>query len=297
MGLRNGFVYVLHFEHHLGGHAEHYIGCTEQPVQRLTAHAAGAGSRITRALREKGYGFRLGTLATCNYAAMRRIERDMKGQHNASRYCALCHGDNAKRFPDTTPYPYDFDSRTAEVRYKEPVIVSMKPLEESALKGVPTARLRINEAARRLMKVNRDCLGFVPAGDEASAVLSLLDLGQMVVATSGIEVIGYCSFTLCPSRIRAKIQQTVVDDAWRLQGIGRRMVQMVKNGPWLYVEAAVKDTLAATQFWEAEGFKRFHERNHKTSGNKLVDFLWTKSTTQATVQTGHQPEGANDVQQ
>jgi predicted GIY-YIG superfamily endonuclease len=80
-----GIVYLLHFSQPYQ-HARHYIGWTEDLIERLELHASGHGARLTAVIRQAGIGFIL--VRTCE--GTRHTERAIKNHHGAVRYCPLC---------------------------------------------------------------------------------------------------------------------------------------------------------------------------------------------------------------
>jgi predicted GIY-YIG superfamily endonuclease len=85
-----GWLYVLHFDNKLS-HAQHYLGSTQNPTERWTAHATGNGARITEVLHEKGEHWIVAavyqTLPNIDHLA---AERHAKRQKNTAIYCPIC---------------------------------------------------------------------------------------------------------------------------------------------------------------------------------------------------------------
>ncbi|MPZ24453.1 MAG: endonuclease [Dehalococcoidia bacterium] len=79
-------LYLLHFDRDLG-HARHYLGYAGDIPARLTAHAAGAGARLTQVARERGIGW---TLAATWPNGARTDERRLKRNGASTRLCPLC---------------------------------------------------------------------------------------------------------------------------------------------------------------------------------------------------------------
>ncbi len=107
-------IYILHFDTKLH-HAEHYIGATRYLKRRLTAHAQGHAARLTHALVKEGIEWKLASVFQCAYHGF-ALERKLKDQKNAHRYCSICN-----RIPARTPLgtrldlsliPFPIDSAT-----------------------------------------------------------------------------------------------------------------------------------------------------------------------------------------
>lgn len=90
-----GTVYLIHFERPLGdltnprGQAQHYLGYTNDLDARLRAHRSGNGAAIMAAVSTAGIGWRL----VQTWPGDRALERKLKGQHNAPRFCPICRGE------------------------------------------------------------------------------------------------------------------------------------------------------------------------------------------------------------
>jgi predicted GIY-YIG superfamily endonuclease len=89
--LRDGIVYLLHFDRPYG-HAAHYTGWTTDLDGRLAQHDAGRGARLLTVVRNAGIGWRLAR----TWPGTRATERALKSQGGASRRCPLC-GINPRR--------------------------------------------------------------------------------------------------------------------------------------------------------------------------------------------------------
>ena len=265
-----GYVYVLHFDSKLS-HAEHYVGCTHNIFDRLTAHANGAGSRLTQVLRENGFRWRLGALGVCpSHASVRRVERNVKKQHNAKRYCEVCaerEGFICARIPGSTPFPLEmmpFDHTcdklaTSEYPQREMVVrLSDDKFTERQMMDV-----------QKLMQADKDALGFIPIG-HTNGFRKMIDKQQVVLALHKEEVLGYCMFDIGWDRFSANIVQTVVRDDCRLFGFGRRMLEVVsKSFHAEEMNASVADDLPANDFWKSCGFEVVSQFVHDTSGRKI----------------------------
>jgi hypothetical protein len=86
-----GVIYMLHF-HRPYKHARHYVGWTEDLLDRLDRHANGHGARLVAVIWHAGIGFTL--IRICE--GTRRRERAIKNAGGAVRYCPAC-----------TPHPWN----------------------------------------------------------------------------------------------------------------------------------------------------------------------------------------------
>ena len=80
-----GVIYMLCF-HQPYKHARHYVGWTEDLLDRLDRHAKGNGSRLVEVITQAGIGFTL--VRVCE--GTRRTERAIKNAGGAVRYCPAC---------------------------------------------------------------------------------------------------------------------------------------------------------------------------------------------------------------
>jgi predicted GIY-YIG superfamily endonuclease len=80
-----GVIYMLHF-HQPYRHARHYVGWTEDLLDRLDRHAAGHGARLVTVITQAGIGFTL--VRICE--GTRHTERAIKNAGGAPRYCPAC---------------------------------------------------------------------------------------------------------------------------------------------------------------------------------------------------------------
>lgn len=266
------YIYVLHFHEKLS-HAMHYIGCTESPRQRLNAHAAGAGSKLTRALVEQGIEWRLGSLMTCSHKRMRELERGLKDEKNSSRYCGVCNASPAS-FPGTQHYPIENLSW---------------PIESSEMKRAINGQERIsvrltedNEPQSTIRKIldlqrpDKDALGFIPGGG-SGGLATYVHRKRICLAYCNDTLIGYCAYKLNSMETRIAIHQLCVADSARMKGAGRMMVALVLTS-WEAKEAVakVRDDLAANSFWQEIGFRCEKQVPHKTSGRTINHYLYKK---------------------
>lgn len=100
------FLYLLHFEEKLS-HAQHYLGSSEDLIQRLKTHADGWGAAITAHLAEEGRHWVLAGLWTLRDPSwsLRDVERRAKKAHRGNSYCPICMGERCKTPPGTIAYP------------------------------------------------------------------------------------------------------------------------------------------------------------------------------------------------
>jgi hypothetical protein len=87
-----GTVYLIHFDRPIGnpnnprGHAQHYIGYSDNLAERLLDHAKGQGSAIMAYLAQTGIGW----LVTRTWMGGRTFERKLKNRKNAKAICPIC---------------------------------------------------------------------------------------------------------------------------------------------------------------------------------------------------------------
>jgi predicted GIY-YIG superfamily endonuclease len=100
-----GVIYMLCFTQPYR-HARHYVGWTEDLLDRLDRHAAGRGARLVEVITQAGIGFTL--VRVCE--GTRRRERAIKHAGGAVRYCPTCtpHPRNGR----WGPVPVEFIPRT-----------------------------------------------------------------------------------------------------------------------------------------------------------------------------------------
>jgi GNAT superfamily N-acetyltransferase/predicted GIY-YIG superfamily endonuclease len=264
------YIYVLHFEHK-HHHAQHYVGCTEKLLQRLTAHAIGHGSALCRHLHTIGVNWQLATLYTTTHAQMRRMERSLKNQHHAHRYCTICTSENnalpgCREYPICT-IPFKTDSEqlrgsTLKLR-TAPIYRFIKPEEHQ----------ETLQQIKKLMSAEKDALGFIPVGGTAG-LEDLLPNRQIALAENSGELLAYAAFTIPMDKTTVNIQQAVVTDGARLQGIGKNLVDMIQDRyPDQALSAKVREDLAANEFWLALGFLEFGVYKHKTSMRPINHYV------------------------
>lgn len=261
---QQGYVYVLHFDSPLA-HARHYIGCTMDPRARLIAHAQGRTAAIMRAVKSECITFRLGALGTTHKAGMRRIERQVKDWHQGEQFCAACRGEGARALPGTTPYPLE----VLPFPLTSPELAALtEPRVWTTRQTTPADPLSLSTELARVSKSEKDCIGFIPAGGDGGATLALIH-GRVIVAEDQQHQVG--GFVLWSENdAYLTIAQTVVQDAYRGQGIGRMLIDHVARvRPGKPMFAKVRDSLHANGFWQAIGFKLDQVETHPTSGSAL----------------------------
>lgn len=271
------YIYVLHFSTPLK-HAKHYTGCTLNLRARLTAHACGAGSAITRALHRQGIGFTLGSLFTCCKADMRRLERSLKDHNHGPRFCRLCSGETCDRIPGTMPYPIEAirwpvdsagllaDPQTL-ITGRSPELITVRATTEADTVG-PAMRF-----VKSLMGSERDNLGFIPAGGSEGLAITMGRGLVFLVANNGQDV-GYACVTIPHNGQTVNIHQVAVCDDARLFGHGRALVEYIaQRFPLATLYAKVRDDLAANHFWRTLGFHCGRTSRHRTSANPINHYI------------------------
>lgn len=259
------YIYILHFGTKLA-HAEHYTGCTADLRTRLIRHANGDAARLTQVLIEEGIEWRLGGLMETSVRNMRRLERHLKDQHNAWKYCEIC-SQPPMAMKGCKPWP-----------------VGLVPFEATsqALRGIAVYQLRphvrpisagdgpeVMEQVRKLMRKDKDALGYIPAGGSQGLQL-LVSRGQIMLAEMADVVIGYAAYTVSRHNDLINIHQCCVADEYRLGGTGTKLVGAVgEKHAGIEMCCKVRSDLAANHFWEAIGFECVGSVAHKTSGNVL----------------------------
>jgi predicted GNAT family acetyltransferase/predicted GIY-YIG superfamily endonuclease len=261
-----GYVYVLHFGTKLGNHAQHYIGCTTDPVTRLTCHAHGHSSSIMRACKKEGIPFMLAYLGQCRRAQMKRLERQCKNWKNAAEFCEICRGQDVRAVAATEPLALEmlpFPLTSEELKKYTP------PPPVKVVRSGPKTPVSAVEAIIRFGKEEAGALGFIPI----MGVSNYVAQGQVMLAYSGKEVVGFCVFGKGDGS-GLNIQQTCVADGHRGRGIGRQLVQAIIDAhPGQVIRAKVRDDLHANGFWASIGFKCPGDHTHRTSANVL--HVWT----------------------
>lgn len=263
---RQGYVYVLHFEEPIceGGTCQHYIGCTCDLRQRLITHAQGRGARLTQVAKERGIKWQLAALGITHVTGMRRIERQLKDWHGVRGQCSICTAE-PYAIPGTKGYPLEevpFPVRSellAALGTKEPRITFRLTNADDSLRVV-------NDIVR-LMRTEKEALGFIPAGGDKGLTLSVA-AGRVAVCYVDGVLAGYVAFT--ENEKYASIHQTVVADSQRRCGIGRKLVELCRESrPEKYWVCHVRDDLIANEFWQGIDWQSEGFTTHETSGQRL----------------------------
>jgi len=97
------FIYLLHFVDKLS-HAQHYLGSTEKPIERLRQHARGQGANITGVLVEKGIEWTLARLLRVNDGKAVEMEYLLKRRNHGPRLCPIC-SQQPTHIDGTTDFP------------------------------------------------------------------------------------------------------------------------------------------------------------------------------------------------
>lgn len=106
---RTHWIYLVCFTSPLG-HAQHYIGSTDDVAARLTRHASGQGSRLVRAVTRAGIPFTCTRLWRVESGDGRLVERRLKTLGSRKRICPRCTpGTGWGRFPGTVDVPVPAD--------------------------------------------------------------------------------------------------------------------------------------------------------------------------------------------
>lgn len=80
-----GTVYLIHFDQPIS-HAQHYMGWSSKPMDRVNEHFAGNGAKITKAFASAGIGGEL----VRTWPGNRAFERTLKDRKNARGLCPKC---------------------------------------------------------------------------------------------------------------------------------------------------------------------------------------------------------------
>lgn len=85
-------IYLIHFEHEYKG-TRHYLGYTEAETvdARLERHRASRGARLLQVLNDNNINYDV----VRTWPGDRRLERKLKKQKNARRFCPIC---NPKKY-------------------------------------------------------------------------------------------------------------------------------------------------------------------------------------------------------
>lgn len=262
-----GYIYTLHFDKAIT-HTRHYTGCTTELRQRLASHAQGRGARLLRVLKEREIGWELGGLSSCTVSEMRRLERLLKRQHNAKRYCQLCQGTEAARLGEAQPLDLEVipwprrceELRVYGLRSWSPRIRFAKEQEPDWVRG----------GIEELVRANKDGIGFIPVGG-AGGLSWAASRGKLLLGTVGQELAGFLLFS--QGRAGCRIQQVVVADRHRRCGIGKQLVDYLgRSRPKEVLSCWVREDLIANEFWTGIGFEVIDLKKHKSSGSTLLQY-------------------------
>lgn len=265
------YVYLLHFEKPLS-HAEHYSGSTFNVRKRLQRHANGHGSRLTRAIMERGIGWQLAALWQTSHVNSRWAERHLKDQKNGPRYCPICN-EAPPKLTGCNNYPLD------EVRDVIGIGLTSQdytPIDNSIV--VRVAEERDATWIRHLMERDRESLGFIPVGkDSTSGLYPQIAKGMVLVAElnqyhAGYVVYGTSTQGFAKGQTRLQVHQACVADEARLCGVGKLMIERLTSIYQMPMIAKVRTDLPAVKFWEACGWTPGEPTKHKTSGNLITTF-------------------------
>lgn len=257
------FVYILHFDDPLA-HAQHYVGMTGNLRQRLEAHASGNGARLTEVLKDDSKPWTLGGLFQTTPTNARRVEKNLKDQHNTARYCDICNRDapapeGSKRYPlEEVP----FSTRSTKLDREKP--------EEFRI-VIREARDQFDiDFARGLQRKHKVELGFL----NDTALWIAANEQHFHVATMNGKMAGFVIWTYHESRKEITIHQCCIDDTARLRYIGRDMINAIAaSNPTSSIWCKVRFDLPANFFWEAIGFKKVKTITHKTSKQQLNQYF------------------------
>lgn len=71
---------------HPRGQGRHYVGMSTNLAQRIATHREGRGARMLAAAVQRGISFEV----VRTWPGGREMEKRIKAQHNARRYCPRC---------------------------------------------------------------------------------------------------------------------------------------------------------------------------------------------------------------
>ena len=257
------FVYVLHFDDPLS-HAQHYVGMTGNLKQRLAAHAAGDGARLTEVLAEQQRAWTLTGLFQTTATNARRVERELKESKNLSRYCDACTPDapappGSKRYPLTeVPFAYRSTELGASSTEKPNILVR-------------EARDQIDiNFTRELQRYHKVELGFL----NDTALWTACNEQHMHIVHFNGSPAGFAIWTRMQNGSEIKIHQCAVIDTARLRGCAKALVNaLAALNPMSAIWCKVRVDLPANFFWEAIGFQKVRTVEHKSSKQQLNQYF------------------------
>lgn len=257
------FVYILHFDEPLS-HAQHYVGMTGNLKQRLEAHAAGNGARLTEVLNDEQRGWILAGLFQTTAANARRVEKNLKESKNLQRYCDICNPDapapaGSKRYPLAD---VNFPQRSSEM-------ASANATENRITIREGRDQLDIN-LTRTIQTKHKVELGFL---NDTALWTACNEQHMYVVEFNGVPC-GFAIWTYHAKVREVTIHQCAVLDEARLRGCARAMIAgLAAMNPTSSLWCKVRVDLPANYFWEAIGFSKVRTLTHKTSKQPLNQYF------------------------
>lgn len=265
------WVYILHFDDPVSQHAQHYSGSTSALRRRLESHASGHGSKLTRELHTRGITWRLGALTECTITGMRQLERYLKDQHNAKRYCEICNP-NPMRIGDGRPWDLSLVGFPTTSTELDNLADGRDPVFVRSASETDHNFLSIQSQMIALQRADKDALGFIPTSGH-EGLTTLQRTGRIALAQVGPAIIGYAAWTACNDGDSVRIHQCVVEDSWRCRGIGKTLVDHVaEQSQRKTIVCTVRSDLPANLFWAAIGFKHCGVKLHPTSNSTLNQY-------------------------
>lgn len=262
----SSFLYILHFDEKVGGHAIHYCGVTRSLKQRLLTHARGQGSRLTRELHRLEIPWTLTGLYEVALKSKHKVERHCKDQGHLSRYCGLC-SDVQARLPLARQIDIDLltiPTTSLDILAEPFALISASP-ERTTRTSLPGEKTGVMASIRAMMQADKHSLGFIPAGG-SEGLQFLADRCKIVLAEERGDVIGYTAFTTRDHDKMVTIQQCCTRDDARLTGVGKAMVnQVLEIYEGFTLQCHVRHDLPANDFWSSIGFIFDGTKIHRTS--------------------------------
>jgi len=82
------YIYLLHFDKKVGGHASHYCGRSKEPLTRINRHLRNTSKvKIINAAHEQGCKIHVALIMPVPH---NKSERAMKDSKSMKRYCKFC---------------------------------------------------------------------------------------------------------------------------------------------------------------------------------------------------------------
>lgn len=284
------FVYILHFDTPLS-HAQHYVGMTGNLKQRLAAHAAGSGARLTEVLKDNERPWTLAGLFQTTTTNARRVERELKESKNLARYCDICTPDapappRSKRYP-LTEVPFKHRSTDIDPQQHGDVTISVREARD---------QIDIN-FAREIQRFHKVELGFL----NDTALWVACNEQHMYIASVSETPVAFLIWTNHLRTREVTIHQCATIDAQRLRGIAKAMVNgLAAMNPTSSIWCKVRVDLPANFFWEAIGFNKVRTVTHATSKQQLNQYyragiLCTTKSSETTEDGGAESDGASSA--